>query len=373
MDRKDIERENKLTLSRCLEEEIKETSREIQRALEKKRGWVNRLIFRLRRWFSRGPRREIYHDWLFAHTFYHRTLQSLGAKAENAVTAKEKSVLATIYAYLELASCEKNFAHCWSYVNLAITHLALVVEEEDLLSFTYYLTEDDKKEIAKKDNTHLAEDLDDNKLNAKLKNSVGINLDKKQLHLTVNLDPLCPQGKSIDRNRLHALLAKESYDWNEKNSEISLKLSLWKSVGSWFFFSLLCAVFIAENIALTLNLKLLFPYSYGAIAVLGFFGGGLSSLLKVREAVVNIPNSALIRAHTILRMLLGAAGAFVVYVIVQWQPLQEISGAIATNPAFFLTLGITAGFSERLFINALEKISENLSEKKTPEKKNGKQ
>jgi len=366
MNTNNTERNNNHASANLLEEKIRAKSQEIQEELEKNRGSFNRLLFGFRRCFFSGPRREVYHDWLFAYTFYHRTLQALGAKTESIISPKELSVLATIHAYLELARCERNFAHCWSYVNLAITHLTLVMEEKDLLSFTFYLPDDDKKKIKKMEDAPLAENLAENKL----KNAVGISLDKKQLHLTVDLAPLF--SPEIDRNKFHALLAKESCGWNEKNSEISLKLSLWKSVGCWFFISLLLAVFIAECITSKLAIKLLFPYSYVAISILGFFGGGLSSLLTARQAVVNIPNNSLIKAHTILRMLMGAAGSFVVFIIAQWQPLKEIADAIKTNPAFFLTLGITAGFSERMFIDALEKISENLSEKKVLENKNGK-
>jgi hypothetical protein len=97
------------------------------------------------------------------------------------------------------------------------------------------------------------------------------------------------------------------------------------------------------------------------ISILGFFGGGLSAFIKVRDMAVSIPNYKLTRWHTSLRMIIGGAGAFVVFIAVRFLKIDEaLKLDLLNNPLAFLGLGIAAGFSERLFINALEKMSNNL-------------
>lgn len=97
-----------------------------------------------------------------------------------------------------------------------------------------------------------------------------------------------------------------------------------------------------------------------AIALLGLFGGTLSAFLKAREMVVNIPSYEAIKTHTSLRMLLGAAGALVVYVVGLWLFTEKLQHLIQGNLSVFMSVGVAAGFSERLFIEALEKAALNL-------------
>ena len=78
-------------------------------------------------------------------------------------------------------------------------------------------------------------------------------------------------------------------------------------------------------------------------------------------------------------MVLGSAGAFILYVALQWPGLfdhdlvTKITGT--GNDQVFLLFGIASGFSERLFVGALEKISDKLSvnsEDRQLENENGK-
>ena len=127
------------------------------------------------------------------------------------------------------------------------------------------------------------------------------------------------------------------------------------------FLTLLIAVTLAEIIQELLSpISLLYFHPYIYITILGFFGGGLSASIKARKKVIDIPSFRLIRAHTFLRMIIGAAGAFVVFVALGFFKLNAAL-KLMQNPYAFLAIGITAGFSEHLFINALEKISDNLS------------
>lgn len=301
-----------------LEAEIIKESKKIIEDIMKNMGGLKKFLYGIKKFFISGPRSGVYHDWLVVYSFYKRALYCACIKNQQPVTEEEMAALAIIRAYLELARYERDFAQAWSFVNMAAAHLPLVVEEKDLPPFVSYLKSIKENEAV--------EDIN-----------------------------------QLDRNKLQHKLLERAYQWNMKNRSTSLKLSLWWSVGSWLFLSLGIAVLVAEYATAIIKGGSTLFYRYVAISLLGFFGGGLSAFFTTRQAVVNIPNNVLIRAHTVLRMLLGAAGSFVVYVAAQWVPLAGISDLINKEYAVFLTLGIVAGFSERFFIGALEKISDNLS------------
>lgn len=310
-----------------LEAEVIKESKKIITDIMKNMGGLKILLYKIKKFFISGPRSGVYHDWLVAYSFYKKALYCTCIKNQQPVTDEEMAALAIIRAYLELARYERDFAQAWSFVNMAAAHLPLVVEKKDLPPFVSYLR-------FLKDND--SEDIED--------------------------------ISKLDKSKLHHKLLERAYQWNSRNRKTSLKLSLWWSVGLWLFLSLGIAVLIAEFITAIFKGGADLFYRYISISLLGFFGGGLSAFFTARQAVVNIPNSTLIKAHTVLRMLLGAAGSFVVYVIAQWMPLAGISDLINKEYPVFLTVGIVAGFSERFFIGALEKISDNLS----PDQKNNK-
>lgn len=301
-----------------LEAEVIKESKKITEDIMKNMGGLRKLFYTIRKIFISGPRSGVYHDWLVVYSFYKKALYCAGISSHKPVTEEEMAALAIIRAYLELARYERDFAQAWSFVNMAATHLPLVVEDKDLPPFVSYLKSFKEKE-------------DDEDIS------------------------------QLDKNKLQHKLLERAHQWNSENRKTSLKLSLWWSVGFWLFLSLGIAVLVAEYATSIFAGGAILFYRYVSISLLGFFGGGLSAFFTSRKAAVNIPNSVLIRAHTVLRMLLGAAGSFVVYVIAQWVPLGGISELINTNYAVFLTLGIVAGFSERFFIGALEKITANLS------------
>jgi hypothetical protein len=301
-----------------LEAEIIKESKKIIEDIMKNMGGVKKLLFWVKKFFISGPRSGVYHDWLVVYSFYKKALYRACIKGQQPVTEEEMAALAIIRAYLELARYERDFAQAWSFVNMAAAQLPLVVEEKDLPPFVFYLK-------------------------------------------SVKENETVEEISQLDKNTLQHKLLERAHQWNVKNRRTSLKLSLWKSVGAWLFLSLAIAVVIAEYTTAMFKGGSTFLYRYVSISLLGFFGGGLSAFFTSRQAAVNIPNNVIIRAHTVLRMLLGAAGSFVVYVAAQWVPLAGISELINKEYAAFLTLGIVAGFSERFFIGALEKISHNLS------------
>lgn len=173
--------------------------------------------------------------------------------------------------------------------------------------------------------------------------------------------------------------------WNSSNRRISLKLYLWHSIGFWLFLSLIFAILVSEYVYFNYYKPVevekaqseqvsdqalkkvsqippfILSHPFFFVAVLGFFGGALSASLKARKSVIDITSYELIQVHTKLRMLLGAAGSFVVYILIQVISPGGIADTIHTNIFAFLGIGIAAGFSERLFVGTLEKISENIN------------
>ena len=92
--------------------------------------------------------------------------------------------------------------------------------------------------------------------------------------------------------------------------------------------------------------------------MLGLFGGALSVLLSARDRKVTAITYGQTKSHIIMRLLLGAAGAYVMFVLVSLPGLmsKEVFGYLQ-KPQGFIALGIVAGFSERLFRNTLEKLA----------------
>lgn len=161
---------------------------------------------------------------------------------------------------------------------------------------------------------------------------------------------------------MHSEQIDRALRWNLSNRRISLKLTLWRSLEGWLLLGLVATVIVAEIMHAQQYLPQESPVSlpFAATALLGFFGGSLSALIKARSEVMRIRSYELIRVHTILRMLLGAAGSLVIYIVIQWIPIGNIPSQLNSNIYVFLSIGIAAGFSEKLFIRALEKIAENL-------------
>ena len=294
-------------------------------------GWLRRMSRLAIKVFRKGPRTEVAHDWLMVNGFANMVQENL--PSEGTVPGSFISALATIRAYLELARYERDFAQAWSYVNLATTLLTRVVDEEDLAAVTFRLRcHGSKKEVEDKGKADKTEQ-----------------------------SPEKPEAEPLDRNDLYRRQLEEAQKWNAKNRIVSLKQSLWRFIGFCLFASLVVAISVAEAYFIFPELfGVKGPFRYIAIALLGFFGGGLSAFLKARKKAINFSNCGLIKTHTILRMILGAAGSFVVYLLVQWLPLGDLAKQVNDNFSIFLSLGIAAGFSERLFITALEKVSSNL-------------
>jgi len=307
---------------------LSELTKQVVKDIEGNKGYIRRAWQWILQLFSAGPRTEIYHDLLTIRSFAKRAIKRIDS--EKKVDSEKIRTLATVQAYLILAGRERNFAQAWTYVNLAEALLPLVVEEKEVDACSARLR------------------TLDGQMPDYLKNQIDI-------------DEIDLKTKVSDNYKVHREQLVRSSLWNIANRKISLRLSLWRSIGIWLLMALGIAIFVAELMYAQSEPKnplVLFPFL--AVSALGFFGGGLSAFIKAREAVIKIPSYELIKVHTILRMLLGAAGAFVVYIAIQFLKVGDITKLLHTNIIYFLGIGIAAGFSERLFVKALEQISERL-------------
>jgi len=151
--------------------------------------------------------------------------------------------------------------------------------------------------------------------------------------------------------------------WNAANARISLKITLLHKKALGLFLMLLVSVSVIQSIYhLSGQEDPIVPLHFFVITLMGFLGGGLSAALIARDVEIKSKSYQLILAYSHLRILLGGAGAFVVYIIAQCPGFlaENIGGLINDELFVFLSLGIAAGFSERLFITSIENVSKNL-------------
>jgi hypothetical protein len=360
--------------------------------LQLHRGPLRCLAWRIRLWFFRGPRAEIAHDVQVVESFAKRAIERLqertgafeAGKGETetdqgkAVTAKRgggdayKSNLVDVLALLECAKTESDFAQAWTYVNLADALLTLVVADDELPACVSRLTTADRR---------LPEDIRGLVPPQRIPENVAALLQAAQAWAPADAagaalkkqiqEVLKPTPSTTKRNEHHADQLVRTFLWNGVNRKISLKLSLWASIRRRLLFALF-AFFAA--VALSIQFKLYKDPSWAhlarllAIGLLGLFGGMLSAFLTAREEEVHVPSYQVVLSGTSLRMLLGGAGAIVTYSVGLLLISEQLQNLIHTNLFAFMTIGIVAGFSERLFIDTLEKAASNLHTTGSPTK-----
>lgn len=340
--------------------------------IRKKRGPAKSFFIRFQRLFRECPRPEIYDDWCTVQGFANRARVSIDKLEDK----KKKCTFATVQAYLNLARIERDPGQAWAYVNSADKDLPLVVDDKDfnrcLLRLRVWdeeMPEDLKKilnfqekklyDINYRELKELARCAD--KARGEEHRRLVEKLSKKYQAVGT---PDAPQDPVSDERRKveYCKQAARAQLWNLANREVSLKLSLWRSVSWRLLVGLALAIIIAEIIYAGLNPeKPWWYFPFFTSSVMGFFGGGLSALLIAHKSVVETPAYEVIKVQTASRMLLGAAGALVVYTIAGSGILAgNISQLLRENIYVLLIIGIAAGFSEQIFVRPLEKIAQNL-------------
>lgn len=80
-----------------------------------------------------------------------------------------------------------------------------------------------------------------------------------------------------------------------------------------------------------------------------------------REFIKKIESNELIKTMILSRMLIGAAGAFTLYAIFGSGYISNLATNLyEDNLLGFIALGIISGFSEQLFVESINKSSQNL-------------
>ena len=334
--------------------------------IDKKRGFFTRCCERIHRLFFVRPLTEIHEDWCTVRGFAMGVRDSIirdsinrdsiqsykegwDAKKQKKWDDKIRRFV-TIQAYLKLAKREGDPGQAWRYVNSADKLLTLVIDDKDdfdqcLQRFEYW-------------DRMLPKKLREKYLDEKEK--------KEEKDIKKKKDEKYEDEKDFEENRKRAYKKQAARVrlWNDfVNSEVSLKISLWRMLRLRLLVGLLGAIFFAEIAYFRFNPgKPWWDFPFVTISVMGFFGGGLSAVILARKNVVSTSIRGEIEILTSSRMLIGAAGALVVYTIIGSGLVQsDFSQLLDGNIFAFLAMGIAAGFSEQLFVGPLSQITKNLN------------
>ncbi len=290
-----------------------------------RRWWLTTVLRR----FRRGILPEVENDLM--------AVLQLATRFEPGVSAPEqKQVLAEILAHLDVATIETDVARAWRHINQADASLPLVAPRTELPACGSRLEVWDR--------------------------SLDENWRKRLQAPSEAYARACQSGKDEDiRRTLNTLQLARSQVWNELNNRMALKRALWASLGRWVLLATSLAVAMAALLRLLSGTGAVgAPLSLIAAPVFGFFGGALSALVRARQEQVESPSYRTVKLNTVLRMLIGAAGGFVVYVAAVALPLGAISSMVQSDVYVFVAACIAGGFSERLFADALEQVANNL-------------
>lgn len=345
--------------------------------LQRQRGWVRRFLWHIWQWFFIGPRAEIAHEVQLVQAFAERAKERILEK--QTPSQLDRSNLVDVLALLECARKETDFANAWSYVNLADAILPLIVTQDELPACLSRLAAADvrlpdeyreelKKHLSVDDAVPLLKEAEAwlIKQAPQPPDPAYSDLQARVKKVTGEIDV---PSRAFQQNDRYAEQLVRTVLWNGVNRKISLKLALWASIRNRLVFALL-ALFTAIALWIYQHQQPECPWdklaSFVEIGLLGLFGGMLSAFLKARDEEVNVPSYEVVRSRTSLRMLLGAAGALVMYGVglrLLSETLQEL---IRTDLFAFMSVGIVAGFSERLLIDTLEKAASNLHTSGSP-------
>lgn len=341
-----------------------------------KKGTLARWCRRIRSRFFKNPIHEINYDWCTVHGFADRVRWKIISEGED--DCKKKRRYATVEAYLTLARFEKDPGQAWNYVNSADKLLPLLVDDEDFerclsrlhnWDSTLIDLESKPKEGSKKNSVDRLALKNFEERHEKLE--AKFEAERGRLHANENeggFEKEQPPNRSEVqvslrlRNIAYNWQALRVQHWYQFNVELSLWFSLWRSYSIKLLWALIPAVILAEFLYTGFNPeKPLWYRPFLTVSIMGHFGGCLSAKLLARDLVRRVTSLELINVLITTRMLIGAAGAFTVYAIfgsglissVILQPLTE-------NFVVLLAVGISAGFSEQLFVDSLHKSVQNL-------------
>jgi len=293
--------------------------------------WVTRALAHL---LSSGIAHEVRDDWQRIRQICDVTQARLFR--DGAVSADVAHELASASAYLELARETKDLAETWSFVNQAAEILCVFAEPHERDGIVDRFTT--------------------------LEPSLARWL--KELHGDKTIAAEMQKERDAVRDDPCRKVAVHARQWQLVNLWISFTRRLWRLALIIVVATLILAIGVAEylyrpDLATGDKLTAFTDDPFIWIAVLGLFGGALSAMLTANDRKVTAVTYGQSRSQIFIRLVLGAAGAFVVYILISMPGLfqPDVVNFINEKLVGFLMLGIVAGFSERLFLSALERAA----------------
>ncbi len=295
------------------------------------------LVGLLGRWLScilgKGFPREVRDDWLIVSAMHHRIVERIFSEANlkhEPILGEKLDHLAISRDCLCAAKITHMLAEAWRYLNQASETLSIIANPEECAELAERFGE--------------WEPL----LDEHLKNMYGTPLVQK----------FKKHRKDAKEDR--AKIRTYSRQWALINQANLFRNRISRGVTIVFLVSL--TVMLLTTVLIMLNPPSQTTYApYLYIAIYGWFGAALSILLAARELRPSAVTFRALWLNLLLRLALGAGGAFVTYVVVTTpglldntlrEPFQKIQG--------FIALGIAGGFSERLFRGVLEMIAKRI-------------
>lgn len=184
--------------------------------------------------------------------------------------------------------------------------------------------------------------------------------------------------REYDPRRAFEVLATATQGWHLVNEQNAFSMRIWRRALSAVAVLLILAVFGMELSSLlplaggdaaaapaaagaTSWAAWLASRSYVWSVVFGSFGGALSMLLSSRGVFVSATTFRVSVSQAYVRLLLGGVGAFVVVLAIESGVVFNSSLSIDSFGALAI-VAVGSGFSERLFLAALERIAGTIEE-----------
>jgi hypothetical protein len=193
-------------------------------------------------------------------------------------------------------------------------------------------------------------------------------------------DPTDDEVKSFDREWAYQVLETAAQGWHLVNEQNGFSTRFWRKARKGVT-ALLIAAIVGTELAIATNdaqlpeswrslvAMLALPSTWLGItnltyvwaALFGTLGGALSSLLGSRSVFVSATTYRVSRGQAQMRVLLGGVGAFIVVLAIDsGLVFADNFEAVVADFLGLAVVAIAAGFSERLFITALERIAGTL-------------
>jgi hypothetical protein len=315
--------------------------------LRRHRGWLRRITGGIVGWISPGIASEARDDWLRVQ----RSLDMVRARLfdNGTVSNIEAHQLAIASAYLKLARKARDLPETWDFINQASEVMCQLADDSE-------------------------------------KQALFERLAAWEPNLEVWLEELYEKKKVTD-----AFHEKREQSKNEPCRALTIHSQQWQLINQWVWFSrklwtLACCILTVALVLAIIAAEIHWKPNGAAdqqhaataeadaevigkgtqdienpflwISVLGLFGGALSALLSAIARKVTAVTYAQSRTQVVIRLLLGASGAFVMYTLISMPGLvnEPVAKYLGSMPGF-LALGILSGFSERLYKRALNRLA----------------